>query len=58
MSNEIEILRHEINNKDRDVLKTKQDNSAAYALRDTVKNEANKLMTSFRSRRGISSCIL
>ncbi|KAI8922819.1 hypothetical protein BC831DRAFT_248972 [Entophlyctis helioformis] len=51
LSNEIEILRHEIYNKDREVSKKRQENSAAYALRDSLKNEANKLMVQYRDRR-------
>nr|KAJ3418146.1 hypothetical protein HK105_000281 [Polyrhizophydium stewartii] len=51
LSNEIEILRHEIYNKDRELSKKKQENSAAYAARDSLKNEANKLMVQFRNRR-------
>eukprot|EP00842_Homolaphlyctis_polyrhiza_P000705 jgi/Hompol1/1635/HPOL_002745-RA len=51
LSNEIEILRHEIYNKDREVSKKKQENSAAYAVRDSLKNEANKLHVQLRDRR-------
>ncbi|XJO72474.1 hypothetical protein BDV3_003585 [Batrachochytrium dendrobatidis] len=51
LSNEIEILRHEIYNKDRELSKRKQENSAAYAGRDSLKNEANKLMMQYRDRR-------
>lgn len=53
LSNEIEILRHEIFAKDRDLAKKKQDNTAKYAARDSLKNEANKLMVHYRERRGI-----
>lgn len=56
LSNEIEILRHEIMNKDRDLQKKKQDNAAAYANRDSLKNEANKLLAQYRERRGRFAC--
>ncbi|KAJ3218441.1 hypothetical protein HDU67_005537 [Dinochytrium kinnereticum] len=51
LSNEIEILRHEIMNKDRDLTRKRQDNTSAYALRDAAKNEANKLLATYRERR-------
>ncbi|KAJ3144973.1 hypothetical protein HK101_002563 [Irineochytrium annulatum] len=51
LSNEIEILRHEIMNKDRELTRKRQDNTSAYALRDAAKNEANKLMATYRDRR-------
>lgn len=51
LSNEIEILRHELSNKDRELAKKKQDSGAAYSLRDTLKNEANKLLVQYRDKR-------
>ncbi|KAJ3365182.1 hypothetical protein HDU91_002289, partial [Kappamyces sp. JEL0680] len=51
LSNEIEILRHELSNKDRELAKKKQESSAAYALRDSLRNEANKLMLQYREKR-------
>ncbi|KAJ3123150.1 hypothetical protein HK098_002149 [Nowakowskiella sp. JEL0407] len=51
LSNEIEILRHEIMNKDRELSKKRQENTAKYALRDSAKNEANKLLALYRERR-------
>ncbi|KAJ3111374.1 hypothetical protein HDU96_005763 [Phlyctochytrium bullatum] len=51
LSNEIEILRHEIMNKDRDLTRKRQENTSAYALRDAQKNEANKLLATYRERR-------
>jgi FtsZ-binding cell division protein ZapB len=51
LSNEIEILRHEIFAIDRDLAKKKQDNSARYAARDALKNESNKLLSQYRDRR-------
>ncbi|KAJ3312642.1 hypothetical protein HDV04_002784 [Boothiomyces sp. JEL0838] len=51
LTNEIEILRHEIAHKDRDLARRRQDNSAAYALRDSLRNEANKLMLQYRDKR-------
>ncbi|KAJ3328888.1 hypothetical protein HDU76_009092 [Blyttiomyces sp. JEL0837] len=51
LSNEIEILRHEIMNKDRELTKKRQENTAAYAIRDAAKNEANKLLATYRERR-------
>ncbi|RKO93586.1 hypothetical protein BDK51DRAFT_24341, partial [Blyttiomyces helicus] len=51
LSNEIEILRHEIMNKDRELARRRQQNTAAYALRDGAKNEANKLLAQYRERR-------
>ncbi|KAJ3158067.1 hypothetical protein HDU89_000450 [Geranomyces variabilis] len=49
--NEIEILRHEIMNKDRDLTTRRQASTAAYAQRDAAKNEANKLLLQYRERR-------
>ena len=54
LSNEIEVLRHEITNKDSEFTKKKQENSAAYAVRDSAKNDANKLLATYRERRGMS----
>ncbi|KAJ3088001.1 hypothetical protein HK102_009803 [Quaeritorhiza haematococci] len=51
LSNEIEILRQETMNKERELTKKRQDNSAAYALRDSAKNEANKLLAQYREKR-------
>ncbi|KAJ3272865.1 hypothetical protein HDV01_005188 [Terramyces sp. JEL0728] len=51
LTNEIEILRHEMAHKDRDLARKKQDNSAAYAIRDSLRNEANKLMLQYRDKR-------
>jgi hypothetical protein len=51
LSNETEILRHELSVKDRELAKKKQESSAAYALRDSLKNEANKLMLNYREKR-------
>ncbi|KAJ3296076.1 hypothetical protein HK104_002021, partial [Borealophlyctis nickersoniae] len=51
LSNEIEILRHEIANKDRELAKRRQENTAAYGQRDTSKNEANKLLAQYREKR-------
>ncbi|KAI8998429.1 hypothetical protein BC832DRAFT_235383 [Gaertneriomyces semiglobifer] len=51
LSNEIDILRHEIANKDRELAKRRQANTAAYAQRDSAKNEANKLLLEYRERR-------
>jgi chromosome segregation ATPase len=53
LSNEIEILRHEIMNKDRELTKKKQENFASYAIRDSAKNDANKLLATYRERRGL-----
>ncbi|KAJ3024068.1 hypothetical protein HKX48_007248 [Thoreauomyces humboldtii] len=50
--NEIEILRHEIMHKDRELTTRRQTNTAAYAQRDSAKNEANKLLLQYRERRG------
>ncbi|KAI8905763.1 hypothetical protein DFJ77DRAFT_209812 [Powellomyces hirtus] len=49
--NEIEILRHEITHKDRELTTRRQTNTAAYAQRDSAKNEANKLLLQYRERR-------
>ncbi|KAI9339290.1 hypothetical protein BDR26DRAFT_803168 [Obelidium mucronatum] len=51
LSNEVEILRHEITNKDHELTKRRQDNTAAYAIRDAAKNDANKLLATYRERR-------
>ncbi|KAI9363049.1 hypothetical protein DFJ73DRAFT_793007 [Zopfochytrium polystomum] len=51
LSNEIEILRHEIMSKDRELTKKRQDNTAAYAIRDAAKNDANKYLSAYRTRR-------
>lgn len=51
LSNEIEILRQEIMNKDRELSKKRQENIAAYSVRDAAKNEANKLLSQYRDRR-------
>ncbi|KAJ3409840.1 hypothetical protein HDV05_004193 [Chytridiales sp. JEL 0842] len=51
LSNEIEILRHEIMSKDRELTKKRQENTASYAVRDAAKNDANKLLATYRSRR-------
>jgi chromosome segregation ATPase len=51
LTNEIEILRHEISSKDRDLARKKQENSAAYAIRDSLRNEANKLMHQYKDKR-------
>ncbi|ORY51485.1 hypothetical protein BCR33DRAFT_656040 [Rhizoclosmatium globosum] len=51
LSNEVEILRHEITNKDHELTKRRQDNTAAYAVRDSAKNDANKLLATYRERR-------
>ncbi|KAH6568449.1 hypothetical protein BASA60_008634 [Batrachochytrium salamandrivorans] len=51
LSNEIEILRHEIYNKNNELLRKKQENSAAYSGRDSLKNEANRLILQYRDRR-------
>ncbi|KAI8612195.1 hypothetical protein BC830DRAFT_1067947 [Chytriomyces sp. MP71] len=51
LSNEVEILRHEITNKDHELTKRRQDNTAKYAVRDGAKNDANKLLATFRERR-------
>ncbi|KAI8824342.1 uncharacterized protein EV422DRAFT_317338 [Fimicolochytrium jonesii] len=51
LSNEIEILRHEISHKDRELTRRRQTNTAAYAQRDSAKNEANKLLLQYRERR-------
>ena len=51
LSNEVEILRHEISLKDNNVSRKKQENSSAYAIRDTVKNEANKSLAHYREKR-------
>ncbi|KAI9089460.1 hypothetical protein DFS34DRAFT_639300 [Phlyctochytrium arcticum] len=51
LSNEIDILRHEITKKARELTKRRQANTAAYAQRDSAKNEANKLLMQYRERR-------
>ncbi|KAJ3233161.1 hypothetical protein HDU81_002463 [Chytriomyces hyalinus] len=51
LSNEVEILRNEITNKDHELTKRRQDNTAAYASRDGAKNDANKLLATYRERR-------
>ncbi|KAJ3348828.1 hypothetical protein HDU83_001030 [Entophlyctis luteolus] len=51
LSNEVEILRHEIMNKDHELTKRRQDNTAAYAIRDSAKNDANKLLITYKERR-------
>ncbi|KND04550.1 uncharacterized protein SPPG_00275 [Spizellomyces punctatus DAOM BR117] len=51
LSNEIEILRLEIAKKGRELTKKRQENTAAYAQRDSAKNEANKLLLQYRERR-------
>ena len=51
LSNEIEILRHEISNKDRDLSKKRQENVSAYSQRDAAKTESNRLLSEYRSRR-------
>ncbi|KAJ3073973.1 hypothetical protein HDU98_000197 [Podochytrium sp. JEL0797] len=51
LSNEVEILRHEITHKDHELTKRRQDNTAAYAVRDAAKNDANKLLATYRERR-------
>ncbi|TPX37722.1 hypothetical protein SmJEL517_g00446 [Synchytrium microbalum] len=48
---EIEILRVEVGNKDRELAKKLQENATAYATRDGVRNEANKLLAQYRERR-------
>jgi chromosome segregation ATPase len=58
LSNEIEILRNEISIKDRELAKKKQKNTANFALRDSLRNEANKLMIQYREKRvHIEHCI-
>ncbi|KAI8808274.1 hypothetical protein BJ742DRAFT_772272 [Cladochytrium replicatum] len=51
LSNEKEILRHEITNKERELGRKRQENVASYALRDSAKNDANKLLATYRDRR-------
>jgi chromosome segregation ATPase len=51
LANETDILRHEISNKDRELAKRKQENSATYSLRDSLRNEANKLMHQYKDKR-------
>ncbi len=53
LSNEIEILRFEINRVDRECSRKIQENSSNYAARDSAKNEANKAMVQYRSRRDL-----
>ncbi|TPX41941.1 hypothetical protein SeMB42_g05345 [Synchytrium endobioticum] len=48
---EIEILRLEVSHKDRDLAKKLQENATAYATRDGLRNEANKLLAGYRDRR-------
>lgn len=58
LTNEIEILRNEISIKDRELSKKKQKNTANFALRDSLRNEANKLMIQYREKRAhIEHCI-
>lgn len=51
LSSQVEILRHEILIKDRELSKQNQDKSTKFAMRDLVKSEANKSMANYKERR-------
>ena len=52
LTNEIEILRYEIVNREKEYGRKRQETTSAYANRDTFKNEANKFMSLYKTRRG------
>ncbi|KAJ3342217.1 hypothetical protein HDU93_003009 [Gonapodya sp. JEL0774] len=47
LGNEAEVVKGEVETKERELGKQKRENAAAYALRDTMRNEANKAQAIF-----------
>ena len=51
LSNEVDILRREIQAKDRELLKMHQESSAALTLKDGQRSETNKVFAEYKSKR-------